>query len=63
MASLPNISDAEIARRLAIIRAAKKRLGRDLTETELDKLIEPVDCLRTRTRLAGKRGVPNAARA
>lgn len=45
-----NATDAEVERRLAIIRAAKARLGRDLTLEELDGLIPPVECRRTRDR-------------
>jgi len=44
--------DAEIERRIMIISAEKRRLGRDLSALELDRLLPPVDCLRTRLRLA-----------
>jgi hypothetical protein len=56
-----SIEDAEIERPLALVRAAKQRLGRDLTDVELDELIEPTPCRRTRLRLRrlqGERGVP-----
>lgn len=46
-------SDDEIESRIAIIRAAKRAAGsRELTDDELDRLLAPVPCLRTRRRLA-----------
>ena len=47
-----SIEDAEIARRIAIIGAAKRRkCGDILSDAELDALIEPTPCRRTRLRL------------
>jgi len=47
---------AEIGRRVALVRAAKGTPGRHLTSAELDPIIEPVPCRRTRVRLARARG-------
>ena len=46
-----NVPDAEIERRIAIVRQAKIRVGRDLSDDELDALLEPTPCRRTRLRL------------
>jgi hypothetical protein len=35
----PDLSDDDVARRVAVVRAAKRRLGRDLDESELDRLL------------------------
>jgi hypothetical protein len=51
-----NITDAEVDQRLAIVRAAKAQVGRDLTPEELDALIPPVSCRRTRDRLKAAAG-------
>jgi hypothetical protein len=40
----------EINRRIGLVRAEKIRLGRALSLDELDELLAPVDCLRTRLR-------------
>jgi len=56
-------TDQEIAARLAIVSAAKARVGRDLTDAELDLLLEPTPCLRTRTRLAKGVGLSGVALA
>jgi hypothetical protein len=37
--ALEHISDADIERRIEVIRAAKQRLGRHLTDAELDRLL------------------------
>ena len=48
------LSDAEIALRLRLVRAKKEQVGgRGLTDQELDGLIDPVDCKRTRSRVRG----------
>jgi hypothetical protein len=48
------IEDAEIARRIKLIGAAKRgACGRELTDVELDALVEPTPCRRTRLRLKG----------
>jgi hypothetical protein len=51
-----SVLDAEIARRLGIISAVKAKLGRDLTDAELDRLIQPTPCRRTRIKLRRKKG-------
>jgi len=49
-------TDEEIAQRLELVRAVKRGVnGRSLTDQELDQLLEPTPCLRTRTRLARAR--------
>jgi hypothetical protein len=35
----PDLDDATIARRVETVRNAKRRLGRDLSESELDRLL------------------------
>jgi len=48
---------AEIARRRDLIRQAKaERLGRGLRPEELDRLVEPVRCRRTRERVVSAEG-------
>jgi hypothetical protein len=57
MGPTESIPVAEAMRRLAIVQAAKHAaLGRKLTPPELDQLLEPVESLRTRQRLARERG-------
>lgn len=56
----PSLDKQELRQRIAAVRAAKDakaRAGRrrDLSPDELDKVLPPVDCRRTRDRLEGKR--------
>ena len=56
--SIWRASGAEIARRTGLVRAAKlakaaRGLSAELTIAELDALIPPVDCRRTRCRQMG----------
>jgi hypothetical protein len=50
----PGLTDPrEIARRIALVKAARLRAfdeGRELTIADLDQLLPPVDCARNRTR-------------
>jgi hypothetical protein len=48
------LTDAEIARRIALAMKLKHSVeGRSLTDAELDQYLAPIDCKRTRNRLAG----------
>jgi hypothetical protein len=50
------LSNDEIADRLAIVAAKKEQVGgRGLTDQELDELVDPVDCKRSRSRSRGAR--------
>jgi hypothetical protein len=49
----PVVPDEELAQRLEKVRRVKLSLGRDLTDAELDAILPPIDCRRTRQRLAG----------
>jgi hypothetical protein len=56
----PGTEDPGVAHRTAAVRAAKVRkarlgLGSDLTPDELDAFLPPIDCHRTRLRLARER--------
>jgi hypothetical protein len=58
----------EHARALALVRAAKRRKLRaggtaELTDAELDAVLAPVPCRRTRLRLGGRVTVPGDALA
>jgi hypothetical protein len=58
------IPEHEVRRRLAIVQAAKHAVfGRDLSNDELDRLIEPTPCRRTRHRLARKSAGPRGPAA
>ena len=49
------VTDSEVATRLEIVRRLKESVGgRDLTPEELDRVIEPTPCRRTRLRLKRK---------
>ncbi len=53
------VPDAEIARRAEMIRRAKIAVGgRDLSDRELDALLPPIECKRTRRRLASTSSRP-----
>jgi len=46
------VPDAELARRAEILRRAKEAVGgRALSDAEMDRLLPPVECRRTRMRL------------
>ena len=46
------VSDADVPRRTELVRRAKDAVGgRGLTDTELDAVLPPVECLRTRIRV------------
>ena len=47
-----HVPEAEIERRAKLIMEAKQAVARDLTDAELDAILDPVDCRRTRHRLA-----------
>jgi hypothetical protein len=48
------LTDAEIEVNLKLVRDMKAAAcGRSLTDEELDQVVEPIDCKRTRCRLAG----------
>lgn len=49
-----SLPDHEVEQRIAIVRRAKARLARELTDDELDALIPPTPCRRTRLRLMRK---------
>lgn len=52
MGAPARLSDAEVEARRKIVAARKAAVGgRGLTEHELDALIDPIECLRTRSRL------------
>jgi len=55
-----HIPDAEIDKRWAIVRAEKIRLGRNLKDEDLDRILDPVPCKRTRARLARAKGAERA---
>jgi len=47
-----SVPDAELARRAEILRRAKEAVGgRALSDAEMDRLLPPVECRRTRMRL------------
>ena len=49
------VTHAELRERLAVISAAKRATnGLEFTNEELDRLLSPVNCRRTRLRLLGK---------
>lgn len=53
---VPALTERDIQERYALVKALKDRVGgRALTDAELDRVIEPVECKRSRARSRGAR--------